>query len=36
MPSQGEQFSVLFRVFSEIHKIGGAEDEQARYLTCFV
>ena len=36
MPLQGKQYSDLFRVFSELHKRGGVEDDQARSLTFFV
>ena len=36
MTSQGEQSLELFCVFSELRKIGGVEDEQARVLLCFV
>ena len=36
MPLQGKKSSEYFRVFSELHKIGGVKDKQARYITCFV
>ena len=35
MPSQGKQYCELFGMFSELHKIGGVEYEQDRYLLCF-
>ena len=36
MPLQRKQYSELFCLFSELHKIVGAEYEQARDITCFV
>ena len=36
MPLQRKQYSELFCLFSELHKIVGAEYEQARYITCFI
>ena len=36
MPLQGKQYSDLFRVFSELHKRGGVEDDQSKALPCYV